>query len=198
MRKNQSAGMYIVLGIVILAFASSFFMSTPVTKTEEISYSNFLERLNNNEFSKIEKADDFLIAIPKNQPETKATTTPTVDNPFGIPQAKAPALKYKVLTPTYDPELMKRLDNSDSDIQVTRETDPSKAFGSVLSFLLLPILFLVFFAVLAKSIQAGGSQALSFGKSKAKMLLDSKVKTTFKDVAGIDEEKKDLEEIVDF
>ena len=75
MRKNQSAGMYIVLGIVILAFASSFFMSTPATKTEEISYSNFLERLNNNEFSKIEKADDFLIAIPKNQPETKATTT---------------------------------------------------------------------------------------------------------------------------
>ena len=39
---------------------------------------------------------------------------------------------------------------------------------------------------------------MSFGKSKAKMLLDSKVKTTFKDVAGIDEEKKELEEIVDF
>ena len=39
---------------------------------------------------------------------------------------------------------------------------------------------------------------MSFGKSKAKMLLDSKVKTTFNDVAGIDEEKKELEEIVDF
>ena len=39
---------------------------------------------------------------------------------------------------------------------------------------------------------------MSFGKSKAKMLLDSKVKTTFRDVAGIDEEKKELEEIVDF
>ena len=49
-----------------------------------------------------------------------------------------------------------------------------------------------------KAIQAGGSQAMSFGKSKAKMLLDSKVKTTFNDVAGIDEEKKELEEIVDF
>ena len=39
---------------------------------------------------------------------------------------------------------------------------------------------------------------MSFGKSKAKMLLDSKVKTTFANVAGIDEEKKELEEIVDF
>ena len=199
MKKNQSAGMYIVLGIVILAFASSFIMSSPATKTEEISYSSFLEKLDNGEFSKVEKADDFLVAIPKNQPEPEKTvTTPTMDNPFGIPQTKAPTLRYKVLTPAYDPELMKRLDNSGSEVQVTRETDPSKALGSALSFLLLPILFLVFFAVLAKSIQAGGSQAMSFGKSKAKMLLDSKVKTTFKDVAGIDEEKKELEEIVDF
>ncbi len=199
MKKNQSAGMYIVLGIVILAFASSFIMSSPATKTEEISYSNFLEKLDNGEFSKVEKADDFLVAIPKNQPEPEKTvTTPTMDNPFGIPQTKAPTLRYKVLTPAYDPELMKRLDNSGSEVQVTRETDPSKALGGALSFLLLPILFLVFFAVLAKSIQAGGSQAMSFGKSKAKMLLDSKVKTTFKDVAGIDEEKKELEEIVDF
>ena len=47
MKKNQSAGMYIVLGIVILAFASSFIMSSPATKTEEISYSNFLEKLDN-------------------------------------------------------------------------------------------------------------------------------------------------------
>ena len=113
--------MYIVLGIVILAFASSFMMSSPTTKTEEISQSNFLERLDNGEFSRVEKADDFLIAIPKNQPEQeKPTTAPTMDNPFGIPQVKAPALKYKVLTPAYDPELMKRLDNSKSDIQVTR------------------------------------------------------------------------------
>lgn len=201
MNKSQSAGMYIVLAIVVILFVSSVFVSGPTTKVSEISYSNFLERLDNGEFKKIEKSDDFLVAIPKVQPEatTKKTVAPTMNNPFGVPEtAKAPTLKYKVLTPTYDPELMKRLDASDADIQVTRASESSKTIGNLLSYLLLPILFLVFLAVMAKSIQAGGSQAMSFGKSKAKMLLDSKVKTTFKDVAGIDEEKKELEEIVDF
>ena len=201
MNKSQSAGMYIVLAIVVILFVSSVFVSGPTTKVSEISYSNFLERLDKGEFKKIEKSDDFLVAIPKVQPEatTKKTVAPTMNNPFGIPEtAKAPTLKYKVLTPTYDPELIKRLDASDADIQVTRASESSKTIGNLLSYLLLPILFLVFLAVMAKSIQAGGSQAMSFGKSKAKMLLDSKVKTTFKDVAGIDEEKKELEEIVDF
>ena len=45
MNKNQSAGMYIVLAIVVLVFVSSVFMSGPTTSTSEISYSNFLERL---------------------------------------------------------------------------------------------------------------------------------------------------------
>ena len=201
MNKSQTAGMYIVLAIVVILFVSSVFVSGPTTKVSEISYSNFLERLNKGEFKKIEKADEFLIASPKVQPEAKEqkTVAPTMNNPFGVPEtAKAPTLKYKVLTPTFDPELMKKLDASDADIQITRASESSKTIGNLLSYLLLPILFLVFLAVMAKSIQAGGSQAMSFGKSKAKMLLDSKVKTTFKDVAGIDEEKKELEEIVDF
>ena len=201
MNKSQTAGMYIVLAIVVILFVSSVFVSGPTTKVSEISYSNFLERLNKGEFKKIEKSDDFLVAIPKVQPEAKEqkTVAPTMNNPFGVPEtAKAPTLKYKVLTPTFDPELMKKLDASDADVQITRASESSKTIGNILSYLLLPVLFLVFLAVMAKSIQAGGSQAMSFGKSKAKMLLDSKVKTTFKDVAGIDEEKKELEEIVDF
>jgi ABC-type multidrug transport system ATPase subunit len=69
---------------------------------------------------------------------------------------------------------------------------------NILGSLILPILFIIFLVVMAKGLQAGGSQAMSFGKSKAKLMLDNKVKITFKDVAGIDEEKQELEEIVDF
>ena len=71
MNKSQTAGMYIVLAIVVILFASSVFMSGPTTKVSEISYSNFLTRLDKGEFKKIEKSDDFLVAIPKVQPEAK-------------------------------------------------------------------------------------------------------------------------------
>lgn len=66
MNKSQSAG-YIILAIVVVIFTASVFLGGPTTETTELSYSNFLEKLNNNEFSKIEKADDYLIAIPKKE-----------------------------------------------------------------------------------------------------------------------------------
>ena len=194
MNKSQSAGMYIVLTIVVLVFVSSVFMAGPTTSTSELSYSNFIEKLNNKEFKKIEKADDYLIAIPANQPAAEQTVKE--QSPFGIVEKKVPQVQYKVLTPD-DPDLMKKLEAANVEITVKKPAESSQLLG-VLGSLLLPLLFIVFLVVMAKSIQAGGSQAMSFGKSKAKMLLDSKVKTTFKDVAGIDEEKKELEEIVDF
>lgn len=195
MNKNQSAGMYIVLAIVVLVFVSSVFMSGPATSTSEISYSDFIQKLDNGEFSKVEKADDYLIAIPKNQPKTQPDKKSTEPNPFGI-EKKTPQVQYKVLTPK-DNNLMSKLENAKVDISVKKPSESSQLMA-LLGTLLLPLLFIIFLVVMAKSIQAGGSQAMSFGKSKAKMLLDSKVKTTFKDVAGIDEEKQELEEIVDF
>ncbi len=192
MNKSQSTGMYIVLAIVVLVFVSSVFMAGPTTSTQELSYSGFLEKLANNEFGKVEKADNFLIAIPVQQKQE----TVTEQTAFGTIEKKLPQIQYKVLTPE-DPDLMKKLEASNVEISVKKPSESSQLVG-VLTSLLFPLLFIVFLVVMAKGLQAGGAQAMSFGKSKAKMLLDSKVKTTFKDVAGIDEEKKELEEIVDF
>lgn len=83
MNKNQSAGMYIVLAIIIMVFVSSVFMSGPATSTSELSYSDFIQKLDNGEFSKVEKADDYLIAIPKKQPEASKQKT-SEPNPFGV------------------------------------------------------------------------------------------------------------------
>ena len=195
MNKNQSVGMYIVLAIVALVFISSVFMSGPATSTSEISYSDFLQKLDNGEFKSIQKADEFLIAIPKEQPQTENKTPEVPASPFAV-EKKAPLIQYKVLTPN-DPNLMSRLEKANVEIAVKKPSESSQMLG-ILGSLILPLMFVIFIIILAKSLQAGGSQAMSFGKSKAKMLLDSKVKTTFKDVAGIDEEKKELEEIVDF
>jgi len=59
------------------------------------------------------------------------------------------------------------------------------------------LLFVVFYVFL-KQIQAGGGKAMSFGKSKAKMLNSNDKKVTFKDVSGVQEAKEELEEVVDF
>jgi cell division protease FtsH len=69
---------------------------------------------------------------------------------------------------------------------------------TILSTIFLPLIFLIFLFMIFRNAQGGGSQALSFGKSRAKMSMDSKVKITFNDVAGIDEAKAELEEVVDF
>ncbi len=197
MNKNQSAGMYIVLAIIAMVFISSVFMSGPTTTTTELSYSDFLQRLDKGEFKKIEKAEEYLIAVPKNQPkqEEAAKKDDLPATPFVVDR-KPPQVQYKVLTPK-DDSLMGKLEKANVDLSVKKPSESAQVLG-LLGSALLPLFLIIFLVILAKSIQAGGSQAMSFGKSKAKMMLDSKVKTTFKDVAGIDEEKKELEEIVDF
>lgn len=72
-------------------------------------------------------------------------------------------------------------------------------FWATLLIQWLPILFLVvIFLFFMRQIQAGGGKAMSFGKSKAKLLTDHQNKVTFKDVAGIEEAKDEVEEIIAF
>ena len=194
MNKNQSLGMYIILGIMVLAFVSMLFTG-PTTTTEELTYTNFLQKLSDGEIKSVEIDKTFLIAIPKNQPERKANQKKDLPAIYGVSQT-APTLQYKVLTPN-DASLMKKLEDAGVEISVSKPSESSKLMSTIGS-LALPIFFIIFLILMAKGLSAGGSQAMSFGKSRAKMLLDSKVKVLFKDVAGIDEEKKELEEIVDF
>src|SRR5687767_12628109 len=83
-------------------------------------------------------------------------------------------------------------------VAVNIERDQTPAWASMLiswaPFLLL-IGFWVFFM---RQMQSGGNKALSFGKSKAKLLASQQKKVTFKDVAGVDEAKEELQEIIEF
>ena len=192
MNKSQSVGMYVILGVMVLAFISMLF-SGPTTNTKELTYTEFVQKLQAGEIKSVQVDKDSLLALPVKQqaPAKQQTTNPL----YGTPKI-VPTLQYHVLIPQSS-DIMKKLETAKVDISVKKPSESSQIvniFGS----LILPLLFIIFLVVMAKSIQAGGSQAMSFGKSKAKMLLDSKVKTTFNDVAGIDEEKKELEEIVDF
>lgn len=94
-------------------------------------------------------------------------------------------------------ELIKELNANHISLDV-KEPDKSSFWFSMISSFFLPILLLVGFLFMFRSAQSGGNQAMSFGRSRAKLMVDNKVKVTFADVAGIDEAKQELQEIVDF
>lgn len=69
---------------------------------------------------------------------------------------------------------------------------------TILPTIIVAILFIAFFVIFTQQTQGGGSRVMSFGKSRAKLNTDDKKRVTFADVAGADEEKEELGEIVDF
>ena len=196
MNKSQSVGMYVILGIMILAFVSML-LAGPNTSTKELSYTEFLNKVTAGEIKsvEIEKDNSALLAVPVNQPVVAPKETNTTMNLL-YGEQQSPTLMYKVLLPN-DLTLISKLENANVNVTVKKASEGAQ-WLNILGSLILPLLFIIFLVVMAKGLQAGGAQAMSFGKSRAKMLLDNKVKVTFKDVAGIEEEKQELEEIVDF
>ncbi len=86
-----------------------------------------------------------------------------------------------------------------STLPITIENTEAGAFWTDLLIGIIPfILIVAFFGFMMKSAQSSNSQAMSFGKSKAKLYNSEKQKTTFDDVAGANEAKEELVEIVDF
>jgi cell division protease FtsH len=85
-----------------------------------------------------------------------------------------------------------------TDTVVNLET-PSSGLGWLMLVNALPFILLMgFLAFTLRQMQAGGNKALSFGKSKAKLLNNQQKRVTFKDVAGVDEAKEELQEIIEF
>jgi cell division protease FtsH len=84
-------------------------------------------------------------------------------------------------------------------VKVTFEKEEPNPFWSSALMTVLPMVFLlVMFYLFMRQLQAGGGKAMSFGKSRARLLNESQNKVTFADVAGIDEAKDEVEEIIAF
>ncbi|CAN5187526.1 hypothetical protein BH20ACI2_BH20ACI2_19600 [soil metagenome] len=150
--------------------------------------------------------------------QTKQTTTPKeLSFDAALTQIKNKDIKeYTVKADSLeminksDVKSTTKLDASEaarSEIQAAaKETDtkinleqPGSGIGWQILITLLPFILLMgFLAFTLRQMQAGGNKALSFGKSKAKLLNNQQKRVTFKDVAGVDEAKEELQEIIEF
>ncbi|CAI8040382.1 ATP-dependent zinc metalloprotease FtsH, partial [Geodia barretti] len=103
--------------------------------------------------------------------------------------------QFKTTIPYHDPQLLNRLENS--GVRITGGPKPVSPFRIFIEFLpwVLGIFFIWF---MFRQVQGSGNRAFSFGKSRAKRYLDTSKKISFSDVAGQEEAKYELEEVVEF
>ena len=100
---------------------------------------------------------------------------------------------------TYAPPQYEGLANLLIDANVEVHAKEAEASAGALLFAWAPMLLIVGFLIFfMRQVQSGGNKALSFGKSRAKLSTSTQKKVTFKDVAGVDEPKEELQEIIEF
>ncbi|MEX2318758.1 MAG: ATP-dependent metallopeptidase FtsH/Yme1/Tma family protein, partial [Bauldia sp.] len=97
-----------------------------------------------------------------------------------------------------DPDLINRLEESGVQIAAKPATEGSQSLIGMLVSWFPMFLILAVWIFFMRQMQGTGGKALGFGKSKAKLLTEAHGRVTFEDVAGVDEAKEDLQEIVEF
>jgi len=174
-KKWRNAGLYALLAIVVLALGTTFFEQKPQSR-ETWAYSQFIQEVAKGKVEKVQLSADRTTAIvsPKDEPEKR------------------------IVNLVNDPDLINTLRKYNVDINVLPQTDEGFWFKALTS-LFFPALLLVGLFFLLRRAQSGpGSQAMNFGKSKARVQMEPQTQITFGDVAGIDQAKLELNEVVDF
>ena len=173
-KRWRNAGLYALLAIVVIALATAFFDKQPPSR-EVWKYSQFIQEVEGKRVDKINISSD----------RSKALVTAQDGN------------KVLVNLPN-DPELINILTKNNVDISVLPQNDEG-FWVKALSSLFFPILLLVGLFFLVRRAQNGpGNQAMNFGKSKARVQMEPQTQVTFGDVAGIEQAKLELAEVVDF
>ena len=176
-KRWRNAGLYALLVVVVIALATAI-VDNSGQETQTWRYSRFVKEVTSpgNSIQQVRISAD----------RTRARFT----DPDGNGQVT-------VNLPN-DPELIPTLEKENVDIVVLPQNDDSVVVR-LFSTLLIPILLLlVLFFVLRRAQSGPGSQAMNFGKSKARVQMEPQTQVTFGDVAGIEQAKLELTEVVDF
>ena len=175
--KQQTKTLLVWLGLIVAVLALANLINTSESATT-ISYAKFIDDVDNNWHT------------------FQNTTLEIEAHPNHVEIAYELDGKQMEVTGPVTEELYEKLDKNKIDYKFEPEDD-----SSLLQFAImwLPMILIVIIMIMfMRQMQAGGGKAMSFGKSKARLLTEHQGKVTFKDVAGIDEAREEVEEIIDF
>lgn len=173
-KRWRNIGLYTLLAIVVISLGTAFFDRQSSETTVRRKYSEFIQEVQAGKVEKVQISADRTIARFHDGTSTVYVNLPP------------------------DSELLDILTTNKVDISVY-SPDTGDAWFRALSSLFFPVLLLVGLFFLLRRAQNGpGSQAMNFGKSKARVQMEPQTQVTFGDVAGIDQAKLELSEVVDF
>lgn len=165
-------GFYMVILLIIVVAVT--FLNPVQDEVTTIIYSDLLNELENNQVQEIEINNAKVTGVLKSGEQFESI----------VPQY--------VIDEQVTPYIL------ENDLQVTITEQQDSWWISLIPSVVIIILMVVFFMVFSQQSGGGGGKVMSFGKSRAKLHVEGENKVTFKNVAGADEEKEELEEIVDF
>lgn len=162
-----------ILALLFLVFLFKMFQGGGEQKVPELTYDQFIADINRGNVSNVIVKGEVISGRMK---DGRMFTTRALPN---------------------DPQLPQKLTDSGARIEVRSEDESAGFFTILLSW--FPMLLLIgVWIFFLRQMQSGSNRAMGFGKSRAKMLNENAKKVTFKDVAGVDEAKEEVVEIVDY
>ena len=172
--KKSIFSYYCIALLIIILFNSFVYPRLVKTQIKSVDYGTFLDMLDEKNVKEVEIEDEQIVFTDNADP-TGYYTTGRMD----------------------DPELVDRLHDSGATFSAIATQKRSPLLNWIISVVIMVVLGQLFYSMLMKRM-GGGPQAMSFGKSNAKIYVESKTGIKFADVAGEDEAKEILTEIVDF
>ncbi len=177
--KNFSRNLLLLL-VVLIAIVASFYwlqQGSSMRGMSQISFTQFMNRVNKGEVEQVTIQDNILTGESKKGKGTE---------------------EFRTYLPLYQGDLGSKLAEKNVDVVYKPVDSDGSFFRGMLPNLLLGLIICGIIFFLMRNVQASSGKAMGFGKSRARLLTEKQGRVTFADVAGIDEAKGELEEIVEF